>query len=140
MNNTIVNKKDIIVNQIQDGMLEKYKQETNGIYYFYTYWRTHCPEKDKTPLNFMAFLQEKLKEYESKTLQKKNISIPSYIYDFFKQIEFELNICKSNKKKETLLQEYDDKCHFSEQLNKVLDVSVKRYLGISIDEDDNDDE
>ena len=137
MNNIIITKKDIIVKQIQDGILEKYKQETNGIYYFYTYWRTHCPEKDKTPLNFMAFLQEKLEKLKD---EKTKISTPSYIYDFFKQIEFELNICKSNKKKELILQTYDDKCHFSAKLHEVLETSVKRYLGMSIDEEDSDDE
>ena len=47
---------------------------------------------------------------------------------------------KGNKNKETLLQTYDDKCHFSEKLNNVLEISVKRYLGMSIDEEDSDDE
>lgn len=33
-----------------------------------------------------------------------------------------------------------DKCHFSEKLNEVLKVSVKRYLGMSIDDEDSNDE
>jgi hypothetical protein len=47
---------------------------------------------------------------------------------------------KSSKKKESLLQDYDDKLYFSEKLNEVLEYSVKRYLGMSIDEEDSDDE
>ena len=45
---------------------------------------------------------------------------------------------KDNKAKKILLQKYDDKHYFSEKLNEVLEVSVKRYLGISIDEDDDE--
>jgi hypothetical protein len=132
MINIITDKREKIVEQIQDGILKKYKQETNTIFYFYSYWRTHCPEKDRTPLNFMAFLKEKLKE------NSKNL--PGYIEQFFNKIEFELNMLKSSKKKESLLQHYDDKLYFSEKLNEVLEVSVKRYLGISIDDDDDEDE
>lgn len=132
MKNIITEKKDVIIKQILDGILEKYKQDTNTIFYFYSYWRTHCPEKDSTPLNFMAFLKEKL--------NKDTKSFPGYVEQFFNQIEFELNIHKGNKKKESLLQTYDDKCYFSEKLNNVLEISVKRYLGMSIDEEDSDDE
>ena len=136
LNNIIANKNDIIVQQIKDTIIKKYKQETNTIHYFYTYWRTHCPEKDKTPLNFIAFLKDKLQEQDK--LQK--LQRPVYINDFFNRIEFEINNCKGNKKKELLLQEYEDATYFSEKLNDMLEVSVKRYFGMNIDEDDDEDD
>jgi hypothetical protein len=140
MRNIITDKREKIVEQIQNGILEKYKQETNTIFYFYSYWRTNCQEKDRTPLNFMAFLKEKLNEEKAKFQKEKNKLLPGYIEQFFNKIEFELNMLKSSKKKESLLQDYDDKLYFSEKLNEVLEYSVKRYLGMSIDEEDSDDE
>lgn len=67
-------------------------------------------------------------------------NFPKYIDEFISQIEYEIEFSKGKINKELILKNYDDNEYFSTNLEKKLDISIKRYLGIKIvDEDDEDD-
>jgi len=131
---SIINNVDIIKNRIYFNINEKYKLETSNLFYFYNYWRTFCPDKEKKPSDFIRFLKEKIDKIKENMLQK----MPKYIDDFISQIEFEIEISKGKINKELILKNYDDNDHFLEKIEQKLDVSIRRYLGMEIDDDDSD--
>jgi len=120
-------------NVIYLSVMEKYKRQTNSLYYFYIYWREYCPENERKPISFIYFLKQKLEIF-------KNIFFPKYIDDFFTQIENEIEFTKGKTNKENVLKKYDEKEEFTKQLERKLDNSVKRWLEIPIDEDSDSDE
>jgi hypothetical protein len=120
-------------NVIYLSVMEKYKRETNSLYYFYIYWREYCPENERKPISFIYFLKQKLEIF-------KNENFPKYIDDFFTQIENEIEFTKGKTNKENILKKYDEKQEFTKQLERKLDNSVKRWLEIPIDGDSDSDE
>ena len=122
---------EIITNSIYSSIMEKYLLENSRIFYFYSYWRKFCPDNENTSSsNFIRFLKDKIQEVKGQT------QIPCYIDDFFSHIEFEIKKCKGKNNKELILNNYDDKEYFYVQLKQILDISVRRYLGMHIEEDD----
>jgi hypothetical protein len=67
-------------------------------------------------------------------------TVPKYVDEFISQIEFEIELTKGKTNKELILKNYDDNNYFSEKLEKKLEINVKRYLAIKIDDDSDDDE
>jgi hypothetical protein len=132
-NNLIKQNIDKFTNVIYSSIKEKYKLETNSLYYFYIYWRTYCPENEKKPISFIYFLKEKLNTF-------KDDNFPKYIDEFFSQIENEIENARGKTNKENILKKYDDKEEFSKNLERKLDNSVKRYLGLSIEDEEEDEE
>ncbi len=130
---TIKNNKDIITDAIYTSIKKKYTLESNSIFYFYIYWRKFCPEIEKKPLNFINFLKEKLSD------KLKLPNLPKYVYDFVSYIGFEIEQTTGKINKEKILQNYDNKEYFFKKLEEKLDVSIKRYLGLKLDDDDEDD-
>lgn len=132
--NILLENNDIIINSIYNCIYNKYKVNSNNISYFYNYWKKFCPENKSSPSNFIIFIKEKLNENE------KNIpfTYPTYINDFFTEIEFEISHCKGKTNKELILKKYEDKDYFIKVLEKRLDVSIKKWLGIIINDDDDD--
>jgi hypothetical protein len=124
----IKNNYETVKGIIFSNIVEKYKLESSNLFYFYNYWRMFCPDNEKNPSDFIRFLKEKLDESNKRIL-------PKYIYDFFSQIEFEIEFSKGKKNKENILKNYDDSDYFKEILEKKLDISIKRYLGIKIDDE-----
>jgi len=138
LNESIINNCDIIKNRIYFNIVEKYKSKFGNLFYFYRYWQRFCPDKDKPPLNFINFLKEKLDD-ENKS-QILGSELPKYIYEFISQIEFEIQISKGKTNKELILKKYDNYDYFVEKIEKKLHDSAKRYLGMNIQDDsDNDD-
>ena len=134
---SIKNNIDIIKNRIYFNIFEKYKLESSNLYYFYNYWRMFCPDNEKNPSDFIRFLKEKLDESNKGILPS---ILPKYIYDFFSQIEFEIEFSKGKKNKENILKNYDDSDYFKEELEKKLDISIKRFLEIKIEDEDEDED
>jgi competence CoiA-like predicted nuclease len=135
---SIKNNFEIIKNRILFNIIEKYKLETGDLYYFYNYWRMFCPENEKKPSDFIRFLKEKLEKNKKQILS--DLTIPKYVDEFISQIEFEIEFTKGKTNKELILKNYDDNNYFSEKLEKKLEINVKRYLAIKIDDDSDDDE
>ena len=101
------------------NIVEKYRLETSNLYYFYKYWRNFCQKK---PSDFIRFLKEEL---------DKIPQLPVYVVEFISQIGFEV---KNTKRKDLILENYDDYEYFKEKLDECLETSVKCYLGIEIDD------
>jgi competence CoiA-like predicted nuclease len=134
---SITNNFDIIKNRIYFNIVEKYKLESGNLYYFYKYWKMFCPDNEKHPSNFIRFLKEKLQKIDNESSSR---SLPKYIFDFIFQIEFEIENSKGKTKKELILTKYENYDYFVEKIEKKLHDSAKRYLGMNIDDDsDNDD-
>jgi hypothetical protein len=127
---------EVIKNRIYFNIMERYKLESNNIFYFYSYWRMYCPDNEKKPSDFIRFLKETYHKIKNTNLPK---SMPKYVDDFFSQIEFEIETSKGKSKKELILTNYDNKDYFVEKIEKKLDINVKRYLGITISDDDEED-
>ena len=80
---------------------------------------------------------EKLQKIDNESSSR---SLPKYIFDFIFQIEFEIENSKGKTKKELILTKYENYDYFVEKIEKKLHDSAKRYLGMNIDDDsDNDD-
>ena len=128
----IISNKENITNSIYKVIMEKYNFESNNIFYFYSYWRKFCPDNDRKPSDFIRFLKEQL---------DVNLPVlPLYIGEFISQIEWEIQNSKGKTNKELILKNYDDKDYFTEKIEKILDISVKRYLKMDIIEDDDEDD
>jgi hypothetical protein len=134
--NAIKNNYEIIKNRIYFNIIEKYKLETSNLFYFYKYHRLFCPENEKSPSDFIRFLKERYDEIK-KMLPTE---FPKYVDEFFSEIEFEIQRSKGKTNKELILKNYDNNEYYSEKLEEKLNISVKRYLGIKIDDDSDDDE
>lgn len=122
------NEKDVLL-ILYEGIMEKYKSEHGSVYNFYSYWRDFCPENERKPLNFIRFLKGKISGCE--TLR--------YINDFLTRIEVIIEMTSGKNAKEQILVSYDDKDKFLFDLEKELEKSVKNYLNIIFDDEDEDD-
>ena len=133
---SIKNNDYIIKDRICFNIIEKYKLESSNLFYFYSYWRMFCPDNEKRPSDFIRFLKEKIDKI------KKEMSptcLPKYIEEFFSQIEFEIELSKGKTNKELILKNYDDCDYFLEKIKTKLEINVKRYLCMKIeDESDSD--
>ena len=127
---SIKNNYETIKSIIFSNIVEKYKLESNNLFYFYSYWRMFCPDNEKKPSDFIRFLKEML----------CSPYLPKYIEDYFSQIDFEIEMSKGKKNKEQILINNDDSAYFTEKLEKKLEISTKRYLAMKIDDDDDYDE
>ena len=127
--NYIKDNKEMINTMICSYMIEKYNSETSSIFYFYSYWRKYCPDNEKKPSDFIRFLREKAKEQPVE-----------YMDNFFSHIDYEIYNSKGKTNKEKVFKKYDDKEYFYEKLEHTLEVSIKRYLGIQINDDDDYDD
>ena len=127
---------EIIKNRIYFSIIEKYKLETNNIFYFYNYWRMYCPDNEKKPSDFIRFLKEQFDEIKKQMLP--SFEPVKYIDEFISNIDFEISFIKGKTNKELILNNYDDIDYFSEKIQEKLDINVKRYLGMKIDDDDSD--
>jgi competence CoiA-like predicted nuclease len=134
---SIKNNFQLIKDRICFNIIEKYKLETPNLYYFYNYWRMFCPYNEKKSSDFIRFLKEKLEKIKKQMLFG---TVPKYIDEFISQIEFEIELTKGKTNKELILKNYDDNNYFSEKIEKKLEINVKRYLAIKIDDDSDDDE
>ena len=126
----IKNNYETIKNMIFFNIVEKYKLETSNLFYFYSYWRIFCPDNEKKSSDFIRFLKKMLSAAD----------LPKYIDEFISQIEFEIEFTKGKSKKEEILKNYDNNDYFSEKLEKKLERNIKSYLGIKIEDDDEDEE
>ena len=66
--------------------------------------------------------------------------LPNYIDEFISNIAFEIQLSKGKTNKEKVLKNYDNDDYYSEKIEEKLDINVKRYLAIKIDDDDDDDD
>ena len=64
--------------------------------------------------------------------------LPTYIEDYFTQIGFEIQMSKGNKNKEQILMNNDDDVYFTQKIEKQLEISIRRYLAMKIEDDDDD--
>jgi hypothetical protein len=120
----------IVKERVLTNIIEKYKLETNNLYYFYKYWRLYCPANETRPSDFVRFLKEQI------DIIDKHDNIPKYIDEFISHIGFEIEISRDKNKKRLILENYDNSEYFNEQLERHLELNAKRYLSIEIEEDD----
>jgi hypothetical protein len=111
----------LITNIIYNYMLDKYTTENTTVYYFYIYWRKHCPENKSSPTKFIQFLKENL------SVQKEIIK---YVHTFFIRLEFEIELIDGKNNKENALQKYENKDYFMEKINNYVSSCIKKFLYI----------
>ena len=94
-----------------------------------------CPENEKNPSDFIRFLKERYDEIK-KMLPTE---FPKYVDEFFSEIEFEIQRSKGKTNKELILKNYDDCDYFLEKIKTKLEINVKRYLSMKIEDDSDSD-
>lgn len=129
----IKNNIDVIKNRIYDNIMEMYKIESSNLFYFYSYWREFCPDNEKKPSDFIRFLKDEINHVKT-----TNLFLPTYIEDYFTQIGFEIQMSKGNKNKEQILINNGDVVYFTQKIEKQLEISIRRYLAMKIEDDDDD--
>ena len=123
-----------ILNILYENMVEKYNLENGRIYKFYTYWKEFCPEEfKKNPKKFIRFLIKKLETDCGDRLL-------TYIRDFFKNIERQIEDPEKKDKRKKILKDLEDKDFFCESLKTELEKSVENYLNMIVIYDESDDE
>ena len=123
---------NMILDAIYNYILETYMLENNRVFYFYKYWREHCPENNRSPSKFIRFLKEQIDN--TKTGLLKNIKMPIYIEKFIDEIDTAIDNVTGKEKKESILRDYEKNTVFFNKINNKLEKSIKYYL--NIDEDD----
>lgn len=63
---------------------------------------------------------------------------PQYIFEFFNNIKFQLKNIAKNKEQQKFLKKYDDEKYFMNDIKSCMSESIKRYLGIDVDDDNSD--
>lgn len=127
-----INKK-IILQTINNYILEKYKLENNRMFYFYKYWRDYCPEIHKSPSAFIRFIKDEIQK--TKDLYKDIPIMPKYIETFIDNIEKEVDNVKRKERNE-IIKKYDNNTTFMEEINLQLDKSIRYYLNMEDEEED----
>jgi hypothetical protein len=122
--------KNMLVKLIRDKIDCKYKIECKYIYNFYKYWKKEYQLDKPTKI-----IEKIIGKYEDNEYIDK---MPHFILKFFENIEKELDISKDNKSKINILQNYDSKDFFTNELNSIILKSVNKYLDIEDDSDEED--
>jgi len=134
--NSLINSSDIIKKRMYNIITDKCKTESYKLYYFYKYWRVHCPDDFKKASKFIGFLNEKLDEIKNQFFNDKYL--PKYIFKFISYIEVEMSREKKNKDKEIILNKYDNNEYFMKLLEEKIQDSVKEFLKIRNNESDSE--
>jgi hypothetical protein len=119
---------DLITQNIYESILKQYKSYNNDIYYIYK--KSIIDSPSKNPIKIIEYFKDKIEKMEEK---KDYIEFPNYIYRFIDSILFELN--KSDNKK-NIINSYKNEEYFIAQIDKILDKSIKKFLGLNNDDDD----
>ena len=129
--------KDLLKETIYTYMKSHFSSENNSIYYFYNYWRKNCPDDQKGSGNFVAFLLDKYNDIKDKGETDKK-KFPSYIDEFLNYIKLRVDMCDDRNERKKILTDYDNKEIFMAMLDRKLDESIKRYLDMRDENDDDD--
>jgi len=136
-NDLILSNNKMIKNYIYISLKEKFNIDNSSIYYFYKYWRENIIDTNKVASKFTKFLKHTYNVIKEKNEKDNKKEFPVYIHDFFTKLDGKVEDCLKRKDKEELLIKYDNKDYFMKQLDITLDYSIKSYLGI--DEEENND-
>lgn len=126
-------KEDVILKNIfKDAILDKYKKYIKDIIYYYKYCKN--PE-NRGNINSIEYTCNNLKDCKK---------TPSFIYDYFNEIHFEVKKCKNYNERQEILKkvyidetinydnygDYEKNGLFVNGLIKNLENSINKYLGI----------
>jgi hypothetical protein len=119
----IHNNKNILIEQLSNGLIDKYLSESNAIFNFYKYHKRNSINTipDKIIKDIINAVKTELNKFPDKLP-------PYYVFKFFEGIGFALSREKNNKV--TLLNMYDDREYFNNELKEVITESVNDYFGI----------
>jgi len=121
---------------------EKYTPENNSVYYFYKYWRIHCPLTEQKPSDFVRFLKEKYNEmkerYERNTGFGKRY-FPVYVEEFFTYLQRTIDACPDRKQKRAILESYENRDVFLKEIGELMESSLRRYLRLRLAESGSED-
>ena len=131
---------------LKDYLIQHFEKEHKKIYDFFIY---HCGKKlnmkiadDKTDLAYVCDIFKKTEKINvnNKVVIKLIYPLPNYIIDCF--TEMDKTIMKDKAKRRAFKADSDIfKKYILDELNENLEYTVKKYLGIShIESDDDDDD
>ena len=118
-----------ILEQIRKKLINKYTTESKYVYNYYKYYRENNKE-----LNAKKLIKNFINIYKNNEFYDK---MPQFLLRFFQKIEDDI---LSNKKKEQILEMYDDKEFFLIKLHEIIIRSIDEYLDIEDDDDDDEDD
>jgi len=128
---------EMLKQNVYSHLKDIYSTENNSIYYFYKYWVDNCPAEHSKPEKFIMFLLDKYNEIKEMNETEKR-SFPAYIIEFLNFIKFKIDCTDDKKSKKAIIEHYKDRDMFMSELDKKLDISIKRYLDIRNTDDVSD--
>jgi len=124
-------------------MKEKFAPENNGVYYFYRYWRAHCPPTEQKPADFIRFLKDsytKMKVRYEEKFGRGSRSFPVYVDEFFTCLQSKIDLCPDRKKKKEILESLEDREFFLREIGEWMESSLRRYLNIRTRDSESEEE
>jgi len=113
----------VLKQSIKQYLLTTYSQYHEEIYKFYKYCRDNKPKKENSINHTITMIKENYK------------SMPRYIEDYFRDVNKEINSCKTNKDQLNLaLTKVNDKDIMCMNLNSYLEKEVDFLLKLNVEE------
>lgn len=124
-NENLITKYDrFILEKIKEKIINKYNIESKCIYYLYKYYINKLKDKILTSEEIIENIINNFKNY------KYIDEIPSFILQFLYKIDTKIEDCNDEIDKKIIIDKYNNKDYFVNELDKLMIKSVHNFLGI----------
>lgn len=121
----IIKNKGLIINKIKNKLIKKYSIEAKYIFNFHNHYKTMPINKGLVPDKIIKNIICELKK------NKNYDKLPPFILRFFERIQTELSLCRNDiNKQHNILNAYDNREYFMDQLYEIITDSIEDYLNI----------
>jgi len=126
----IKNNKNKLIQNISKSIIEKYVHDSKYLYNFYKYWK-----KENILLTPDKCIKKIIQEYKKiRDTQNKNKKYPEFLLKYLEQIEYKITHMPK-KEQYDILNAYDDKIKFSNDLKEIIKNSIDDFFGLEENEE-----
>jgi len=130
--NLIIKNKMMLLDHIKNKLLNKYEIESKYLFNFYKYWIEEITKNQEHELTPDKIIKNIIVEYK----KISNIDdMPHFIIKFFERIEYKISDTRNKNEKISILNSYNDKNYFMDNLKNIILDSINDYLGIENNEE-----
>lgn len=122
--NLIIKHSNLILGKIKEKIINKYNIESKCVYYLYKYYKNELNINTLTSEEIIENIINKFKNY--KFIDK----IPSFILEFLHKIETKIECYDDETDKQIIINKYNNKDYFLNELEKLMIKSIHNFLGI----------
>jgi hypothetical protein len=130
--NLIIKNKMMLLDHIKNKLLNKYEIESKYLFNFYKYWIEEITKNSEQELTPDKIIKNIIVEFK----KISNIDdMPHFIIKFFERIEYKISDTRNKNEKNSILNIYNDKNYFMDNLKNIILDSINDYLGIENNEE-----